>query len=232
MGFLKSLLSTSSQIQSRLGKYRRYREMSDDLHSKILGVNGFGKFIHTASVHLGFSRVVEELFAGPPTDLSIVVDYAEQQVLDRGKSFLEIYRDSTARHSPEEQELLERWINSPVGLYRLIDSDADTALVTAEDVTDPSNRITMTDFGLSVTHSYHKRAYPNDSQMSFLRPIQFEDFAMCSGFMCAFPPAAEREVLKLWRKYDGPVRYASIVRLFKSKGELIVNTSELSEYLQ
>ena len=232
MSQLTTLSTADSQAESRINKYRRYREMSNKFHSKILALDSFGKFLNTACVHLGFSRVREELFAENSTDVAYVVDYAEQAVLDRGKSFLEIYRDSTAQHSPEETELLEHWIKSPVGIYRMIDADAEAGLVTAEDVTDPRNQVTMTDFGLSLSYQHNKAIDPDGSQLSFLRPVQFEDFAMCSGFICGFSQSVEREVLKLWDKYDGSVRYASIVRLFRTKGDLVVNTKEFASYLK
>ena len=212
---------------SRIDRYQRYRIISDTLHSKIATCPNFEKFIHTAAIHLGYRYVKNEIVIESQAELAVVLDYAQNEIIERGKCLLEIYRDSTNRHSREESELLEAWIESEAGLYRLVGADPDEALVTAEDLTDPGHQITLTDFGLSTSYEHNKANHPNAVPVVFFRPTQLTDFAMSCSFFCGFRPAEERELLKLWHKYDGSTRFASIARLFKTKGVTTIMSSEI-----
>src|SRR5687768_3499726 len=119
---------------SRIDRYQRYRIISDTLHSKIATHPDFGKFIHTAAIHLGHRYVRNEIVIESQAELAVVLDYAQNEIIERGKCFLEIYRESTNRHSREESELLDAWIESEAGLYHMVAADPDEALVTAEDL--------------------------------------------------------------------------------------------------
>lgn len=207
--------------ESTIDKYLRYRALGKALHAKIVTHPAYGEFLVTATTHLGYRAVRGEI-AIDESEIAIVFDYAQYEILQRGKNFIQIYRDSTRGHSRQELEILEAWSVAQTGLYQIVDADVDDSQVTAQDLTNPDCQVVLTDIGLSLTYSQRLESGHSTSNVVFLRPLFFKDFVMTSGFACPFPGSEERALLKLWDKYEGSTRFASIARHYKSKGYTLV----------
>ena len=201
--------------ESAIDKYQQYRQFGKELHRATVKFPFYRSYFHTACTHLGFRNLRGDIET-PENDaaVAIVFDYAEQEVLEDGQTYLELFRSLNGPLPPKWNEILDAKLRAETGLYRVLETHPENCHVILEDLNQPGNQITLTDVMMSRTFA---KISTNDN-LCFLRLIEYPDFTMTAGFSCTFRISQERALLKLWDKYQGSVRFAQIARFYKEKG--------------
>lgn len=167
-------------------KYRKYRNASVDLHTKIMqGLNEqvFEEATGLLGVREGKTAVLDE------DELPSVMDFALYDCRWQGKNTVELYQEGVGERTAIERDLLAAMLSAYTSLFRLdYVRTAERTLTFTDLLAAESAPVKIIDVGLSET------AVPGF--LMFFRLVPLADFNMSAGASFIFPPDRESYLLR------------------------------------
>ncbi len=167
-------------------QYEVYRSTDQSLMNKVMLRSLRKSVLNRAGQMLGIAE--SDVFSGnPQARLSVLFDFALHDVLSRGKSAIEHYRDDVGGESELERELLNAHAIARTSLYQVIEKHPTDNVVVLRDLLQPEVDVQLTDVNLG------RSAVPG--MLLFLRGVVTDALTFTSGMTLGFPATNELSLL-------------------------------------
>lgn len=181
--------SGNAHSMNRLERYRRYREVGQDLNTKILRECTDREAIFESARLLGFDRDGDAILYEVQPDTIVHYEFLLNEYRQNGRTAVEKYYQQERWETETEQTILEALLEAETSLFKItaID-DTDKHLLVTDLLNDDDDEIRVTDVNLSET------AEPG--VLLFFRLVPYDAFNMTSGVSFPFPADEDNRLLR------------------------------------
>ena len=182
----------STHSMNRLDRYRRYREVGQELNTKLLRECTDREAILESARLLGIEREGDAILYDDQADMTVHYEFLLNEYRQDGQTAVEQYYEQERWETETERTILEALIDAETSLFKITSiDDTDKHLIVTNLLSDDDDEISVTDVNLSET------AEPG--VLLFFRLVPYDEFNMTSGVSFPFP--ADEEV-RLLREYE------------------------------
>ena len=205
--------------RDRLERYRQYREVGQELNTKLLRECADREAITESARLLDIERDGDEIRYDTQTEMTVHYEFLLNEYRQNGRTAVEQYYEQERWDSEIERTILEALLEAETSLFKItaID-DTDKQLIVTDLLNDDDDELCVTDVNLSET------AEPG--VLLFFRLVPHEEFNMTSGVSFPF---AEDEADDLCREYKHRIddsdpqpvsvqRFVAFFELYRDQG--------------
>lgn len=201
-----------------VSEYRKYREVSRKLNSKIMDLYLDRDILMRAIDLLGIEKEEGSTIFESEWELHILMDFAIHEIRKEGKTAVETYQEEVNPESEEEKRVLKAYLSSHTSLFRVKSIEGDESSLLLKDLLEGVEDAKLVDCSLS------RSALPGHLLFTRLCPIS--SFNMTSGVEFAFPPQIENSLISDYKElkeevdseYSSVKKYASFFKLYRMRG--------------
>jgi hypothetical protein len=177
----------------RLERYRRYREIGQELNSKILSECTDQEAILESARLLGIERDDDAILYDTELDMTVHYEFLLNEYCQNGQTAVRKYYDRERWETETEQTILEALLEAETSLFKIIAiDDIDKHLIVTDLLSDDDNEIRVTDVNLSETAEL--------GVLLFFRLVPYEEFNMTSGVSFPYPADEEDRLLHEYKQ--------------------------------
>ena len=176
-----------AQSNERLERYRRYREIGQELNSKILDECVDREAIRESARLLGFYSGDGPIVYETESDMTVHQEFVVNEYRQKDHTAVEQYFEEERWDTEAERAILEALLVAETSLFEITAIDETDKELIVTDLLDDDDEFRVTDVNLSGT------AEPGF--LLFFRPLQYEEFNTTSGVSFPFPPDEKDRVL-------------------------------------
>lgn len=201
----------------RLERYEQYRDVGQQLHTKLADrYLDRERIMDTASI-LRIETDGDDIEYATELEFMAHLEYLLYEYPIDGQAAIERYRSTVGGETPIEEALLSAMSDSRTSLFRVQETDPADGTVKVADLLEDVPDIKLID------RRFAESASPDLSV--FLRMLQLDDLAMTSGLVFGFPAGEEaelasvyEEVLERTSRPDAQARFVTFYRLYRERG--------------
>ncbi|GIX41732.1 MAG: hypothetical protein KatS3mg129_1465 [Leptospiraceae bacterium] len=201
-----------------LDKYKKYREVSRKLFSKIIETTLDPELVMDSARLLGIV-VRDQIVFDYETEMDILMDFALNEYKINNKNTIEIYKETKGWENEIEKEILDAFLySSYTSLFQITAILKEENSLILTDLLNHKDNIKIIDIAFSHT------AY--EGLLLFFRLVSFKDLNMTSGIAFLFPEGTEEYLIRRYKKLSKNIlsdsesmkRYISFFKLYKTDG--------------
>ena len=160
-------------------QYKRYREVGQELHNKILGAYSDREMILKSAQLLGIEHNGTNVLYDVESDMTVHFEFLLYEYRQNGQTAIDQYYTNKRWDTDIEQTILEAGLDAETSLFQITAiNEADDRLILTDLLNDEDD-IPVMDINLSHT------AEPES--LLFFRLVPYEAFNMTSGVAFPFP---------------------------------------------
>jgi hypothetical protein len=160
-------------------RYERYRQVGQQLNSKILDAYSDRELILRSAADLSIEFDGIHLKYETESEMTVHFEYALYEYRRDGKTAAERYFEEERWDTDTERTVLEATLEADTSLFEIDAVSESDARLTVADLLNNGEERSILDIGLSQT------ATPGT--LLFFRPVHYEEFTTTSGVSLPFP---------------------------------------------
>jgi hypothetical protein len=210
--------SESTDSMGRLERYRRYREIGQELNTTILRECTDSEAIMESARLLGIERDGDEILYDAQADMTVHYEFLLNEYRQNGQTAVEKYYDQERWESDTERTILEALLDTETSLFKITAIDETDKQLIVTDLLNGGDERRVTDVNLSDT------AEPG--VLFFFRLVPYDEFNTTSGVSFPFPADEEDRLLREYKQRTGNIdskpesvqRFAAFFDLYRNYG--------------
>jgi len=181
--------SDATHSMDRLERYRRYREVGQELNTKILRECTGREAILESAQLLGIERDGDAILYDAEPHTTVHYEFLLNEYRQNGQTAVEQYHEQERWKSEVEHTILEALLEAETSLFKVTAVDGtDKHVIVTDLLSDDDDELEVTDVNLSET------AEPGT--LLFFRLVSYDEFNMTSGISFPFPADEEDRLLR------------------------------------
>lgn len=160
-------------------QYETYREVGQQLNSKLLDAYSDQELILNSAESLGIDHDGTHIFYDFESDMTVHYEFMLYEYRRDGLTAAEHYHNEGHWDTEIERTVLEATINADTSLFEIDAVDATDNRIVVADILNDGEEVSIVDINLSQT------AKPG--VLLFFRPVRYEEFTITSGVSLPFP---------------------------------------------
>ncbi|KXA90559.1 hypothetical protein AKJ57_04050 [candidate division MSBL1 archaeon SCGC-AAA259A05] len=201
-----------------VSEYRKYREISRGLNSKIMDLYIDEYRLEKAIDFLGIEKEEDHAIFESEWELHILMDFAIHEIRKEGKTAVEVYQEEVNPDSEAEKRALRAYLSSYTSLFKVKSIKRDESSLMLKDLLEGEENSELVDYSLS------RSALPGHLLFTRLCPIS--SFNITSGVEFVFPPKIENSLISDFKElregidseYSSVKQFASFFKLYRERG--------------
>jgi len=210
--------SESSDSMGRLERYRRYREIGQELNTTLLRECTDREGIMESARLLGIERDGDEILYEAQADMTVHYEFLLNEYRQNGQTAVEKYYDQERWESDIERTVLEALLDAETSLFKITAIDETDKQLIVTDLLNDGDERRVTDVNLSDT------AEPG--VLLFFRLVPYDEFNTTSGVSFPFPADEEDRLLREYKQRTGDIdsqpesvqRFTAFFDLYRNYG--------------
>lgn len=203
---------------TRLDTYRKYRDVGEDLNTKIFSAELDHDEIMESAALLGIETDGNEMYYDDEEQAVTHMDFALNDYRINGQTAVERYREAQAWDTEIEREILDSLVQAETSLFKITSVDPAESQLVLTDLLSGEDGIELTDI------NYSKSATPGI--LLFFRLIPYEEFNATSGISMPFPEQVEDHLCSVSEQvreratphHEDVVRFRTFFELYRKYG--------------
>jgi hypothetical protein len=160
-------------------QYETYREVGQQLNSKLLDAYSEQELILNSAESLGIDHDGTHIFYDVESDMAVHYEFMLYEYRRDGLTAAEHYHKEGHWDTETERTVLEATIDADTSLFEIDAVDATDDRIVVTDILNDCEEVSIVDINLSQT------AEPG--VLLFFRPVRYEEFTITSGVSFPFP---------------------------------------------